>query len=318
MVIPIPTLPLLRIFITIFEVLYAPFDNPISNLVFDSVLLSSHLPNLNVALIPIRYGISAVAVPAPILHKCKTSAELLRPPSVLDGLFRLVIVKGATLWSNVLSVTILFIVNIEDLLLRIFVPTPNLKSVLFQNNLSVCPIAVVELANNNPPFVKIARPVPPFTTGNVPEALLTLIAPEIVPEAVIFPPTCNATSGLGLFIPTLPSLRIVITLIEVASYASCANPISNFVLDVVALRSHFVNLKVALIPVFKSDAAPPTLHKCKTSLLSSKLGRIVWLVIVNGAPLWSKMLALVVSVIVLLIVNDDTGSALLIPTLPWL
>ena len=132
--------------------------------------------------------------------------------------------------------------------------------------------------------MKVVRPVPPLATDNVPVTVLTFTFP-INEVALIFPTTSNASRGSDKSpIPTLPSLRITNIGAEIL-YSSSANFIFNFVLDLPETVAHFVKLKEALVPVFKFADTPPTLHKCKTSLLSLIVVITVLLVIVNGAKL---------------------------------
>ena len=188
-VFPIPTLPSLWIVITKFEVLYAPSDNAISNLVLEAAAVAIDLPNRKLALIPISYGLFP-----PTLHKCKTSIG-----SMIVGTVWLVIVNGASLWLN--EETILFIVNVELLVFsETLVPTPNffpagIVMPLFAVNKEVVP-----------------NVIPPFAV-NAPVNVLVPVISKLVP--FILPTTSNSTNGFVFPIPTLPSLWIVITIFEV-------------------------------------------------------------------------------------------------------
>ena len=115
-VIPIATLPSLRIVIILTDSLYASFANAISNLVLDLLAsVACHFANLKEALNPILWF---TVVSDPNLHKCKTSHDEFI--AVVGISF--VIVNGASAWLK-LSLLKLFIVNFEVGLLT---PIPTL------------------------------------------------------------------------------------------------------------------------------------------------------------------------------------------------
>ena len=95
----------------------------------------------------------------------------------------------------------------------------------------------------------------------------------VIVPVVIVPLTCNPVVGFVVPIPTLPSLRIVITIFDVL-YAPSDNAISNLDLDLVLSATDLPNLKVALMPVSYIPETVPTLHKCKTSTGSMIVGTV--------------------------------------------
>ena len=101
-----------------------------------------------------------------------------------------------------------------NLLVGLFVPTPNLLLVVSQVKLDDCIRAPVALPTNNWLATKVPVPVPPWATAKVPfDIFVAFNEDKLAPEplnnvAVIVPFTSSIVLGV-LPIPTLPSLLIV-------------------------------------------------------------------------------------------------------------
>ena len=106
-----------------------------------------------------------------------------------------------------------------NLLSGLFVPTPNLLLVLFQNKFVGCDTVLVPLPTNIEPGVKVDAPVPPHLADKTPYIILlaskdvkSLPEPEITPDNLILPDTSKFVVGSVFPTPTLPEESIVIEL----------------------------------------------------------------------------------------------------------